>query len=172
MNLSFASIHCNQLNQEIKLAKIGKENSMVISNETVAQIFCAYIAGRQAIDPDQLIDDVVQLVCDYKQIIELFGNDTPSSIKNVIEKSAEVGLKPDGFSQKVTESFADRLKRVRKQKGMTQYGLSLKSGIDRSTIGAYEIDIRLPSIWTLRRLSKALSVSTDYLLGISEEERN
>jgi len=48
---------------------------MKISNESILQIFCAYITGRPIIDHGQLIDEVVQLVLDYRQAVLMLNGE-------------------------------------------------------------------------------------------------
>lgn len=55
-------------------------------------------------------------------------------------------------------SFGETLQRIRKQKGMTQAGLSEKSSVSREAIGNYENDRRTPTIETVRKLATALEV--------------
>jgi transcriptional regulator with XRE-family HTH domain len=66
--------------------------------------------------------------------------------------------------------FSQRLKTVRETKGYSQTELARKVGLQRSSVSkmeAYESP-NLPSLEVLVSLSKELSVSADYLLGISE----
>lgn len=64
------------------------------------------------------------------------------------------------------EEFKDRLKISRKTRGFTQKQLSELSGLNESLISHLEIGDRQPSYETLKKLSVALSVSSDYLLCI------
>jgi transcriptional regulator with XRE-family HTH domain len=68
--------------------------------------------------------------------------------------------------------FAERLRYAReKLRDMTQTQLSEKSGLPATSISHFEnIDgTRKPSFDNLRRLAKALEVTTDYLLGRTED---
>ncbi len=61
--------------------------------------------------------------------------------------------------------FAERLKALRKEKGLTQDEFSKLSGIGRSAVSMYEAGKRAPSYEVLSRLAQFFAVSTDYLLG-------
>lgn len=65
------------------------------------------------------------------------------------------------------EKFLDRLRKARLHRGLSQQELSLDSDVDTSAISKMENGERLPSVERLARLSTALNVSTDYLLGLS-----
>lgn len=64
--------------------------------------------------------------------------------------------------------FAKRLRRLRRDKLLSQNQLSKKVGIARVTIYAYEHGERNPTAYTLCRLADFFGVSVDYLLGRSE----
>lgn len=62
------------------------------------------------------------------------------------------------------------VKRLRKQKGLTQTELSEKSGLLQTTISAIERGTE-PTTDTLRKLALALEVSSDSLLGIKKSTK-
>lgn len=66
------------------------------------------------------------------------------------------------------EIFAERLKLLRKEKGMTQSDLSEILGYGYTAIANYESGRNQPSLKDIQRLCKVLNVSSDYLIGISE----
>ena len=66
--------------------------------------------------------------------------------------------------------FANKLKDLRMQHGLTQAQLAKELGIGMSTIGMYESDIRKPSFEVLTRIANYFNVSIDYL--ISEDTNN
>lgn len=66
--------------------------------------------------------------------------------------------------------FANKLKELRMQHGLTQAQLAKELGIGMSTIGMYESDIRKPSFEVLTRIANYFNVSIDYL--ISEDTNN
>jgi transcriptional regulator with XRE-family HTH domain len=69
------------------------------------------------------------------------------------------------------DDFDERLKTIRALRGLTQSELGEKSGLPTSSIAQFETKARKPSFETLRKLSKALEISTDYLLGNVDEPK-
>ena len=61
--------------------------------------------------------------------------------------------------------FAERLKELRLEKNLTQYGLAKKSGISQPTINGWELGKRLPSIESLIILSRFFKCTVGYLVG-------
>ena len=61
--------------------------------------------------------------------------------------------------------FADRLKELRSDKGITQTDLAKALTVDQRTISNWEKGIREPNFDTLLTVSKFFGESTDYLLG-------
>lgn len=61
--------------------------------------------------------------------------------------------------------FAQRLLRIRKAAGLSQYDLAKTTGISHRMIAHYETHIKYPSADTVMRLAKALKVSTEQLMG-------
>jgi len=64
----------------------------------------------------------------------------------------------------VPESFAERLRRLRSERGITQQQLSSMMYIDRSTIARWENGIRMPDLVLLPRLAKCLGVEVSLLI--------
>ena len=62
----------------------------------------------------------------------------------------------------------DRLLRLREDCGMTRADLAEKSGVALTSIGFYERGEREPGADSLEKICKAMSVSADYLLGLSD----
>ena len=58
----------------------------------------------------------------------------------------------------------NRLKQLRKQKGLTQLALQMKTGIEQALISKYENGERVPPTETLLRLADFYNVSIDYIL--------
>ena len=71
----------------------------------------------------------------------------------------------------MSDVFPERLKSIRSLRNLTQSELGEKSGLPTSSIAQFETNARKPSFETLRKLSKALEVSTDYLLGNVDEPK-
>lgn len=61
-----------------------------------------------------------------------------------------------------------RLKELREEKGLSQTQLGKEIGVDRRTIGSYELGLREPSLETIEKLCKYFGVSAGYLLGIED----
>jgi len=64
--------------------------------------------------------------------------------------------------------FGDKLKRLRKEKRLTQSQLANRIGITKSVVSAYESASRYPSYTTLIKIAIVFGVSTDYLLGLEK----
>lgn len=62
-------------------------------------------------------------------------------------------------------SFGQKMSFCRKDKKLSQAELGKLSGINGDIIGKYERDEMKPSIETAKKLSDALAVSLDYLVG-------
>jgi transcriptional regulator with XRE-family HTH domain len=67
----------------------------------------------------------------------------------------------------MAESFGERLRKVREEKGLSQVELAEKAGLGSqpSAVSHFELGRRSPSFDNLKRLADALSVTIDYLLG-------
>lgn len=70
------------------------------------------------------------------------------------------------------EKFSERLKRSMKAKQLTQSQLGMLIGKHQQEISRYITNANAPSIEILCKLCKALDVSADYLIGLSDEPRN
>lgn len=64
--------------------------------------------------------------------------------------------------------FSERLKDILQERQMSQSELARKTGISRQNIYQYANGKTVSSLENLVKISKALNVSTDYLLGLSE----
>lgn len=65
------------------------------------------------------------------------------------------------------ETFCGRLRELRVKSGKTREEFSSSVGLYKATYSAYE-NASLPGIDTLPRIARALDVTTDYLLGLSD----
>lgn len=68
----------------------------------------------------------------------------------------------------MSSDFPSRLKETRELRGLTQAELGKLAGLPSTTISHFESGSRKPSFDNLRRLTKVLAVSTDYLMGITD----
>ena len=66
--------------------------------------------------------------------------------------------------------FGVRLRKLRKDRNLTQDQLATLIGVKNSVISFYEVGERIPSPEVLKKLALALHVSSDYLLGIERSE--
>lgn len=65
--------------------------------------------------------------------------------------------------------FADRLKTLRAEKGITQVQLAEILGVTKGTVAMWETGKRQPNFETLETLSDIFDKRTDYILGISDD---
>lgn len=63
----------------------------------------------------------------------------------------------------------NRIKEIRKKQGYSQQGLAIKLNVNQTAISQWERGATAPSASLLKQLSKLFNVSTDYLLGISDD---
>ena len=63
-------------------------------------------------------------------------------------------------------TFGEKLRHVRLLRELNQTELAAKTGLLPSAIGHFEKGRRKPSFENLRRLAKALNITSDYLLGL------
>ena len=67
------------------------------------------------------------------------------------------------------EVFGERFKEERKRKGLTQEQLANKFFLNKSSISRYEKGNQTPEMPTLQKFADFFNVSTDYLLGRTDE---
>lgn len=61
--------------------------------------------------------------------------------------------------------FAVRLREARERQGLNQAELAQRAEMQPSAIAHFEANRRKPSFENVRRLAKALDISSDYLMG-------
>ncbi len=66
------------------------------------------------------------------------------------------------------EVFTERLKDLRKEKGLTLEQLEIATGLSRSAISCWEKGTRIPNAKAIITLARFFEVTTDYLLGESD----
>lgn len=69
-------------------------------------------------------------------------------------------------------SFGERLSFLRENKKLTQNELAEATNISRSRLSLYEIDKREPDIDTIKQLANFFNVTTDYLLGQTDDPQS
>lgn len=68
------------------------------------------------------------------------------------------------------EPFGQRLRSIRKEKGMSQDEFAALLGTSKQVLSRYEIGQRIPKITQVQQYADRLNVSADYLMGDSEAE--
>lgn len=74
----------------------------------------------------------------------------------------------DGIMIKEFFTVAQKIKDLRGQTKMTQAELGKKLGLTRAAVNAWEMGVSVPSTQYIVELAKLFRVSTDYLLGMSD----
>lgn len=64
----------------------------------------------------------------------------------------------------------NQIKKLRMQSGMTQTELAKLMSVTRSSVNAWEMGISVPTAAKLVELSLFFHISTDYLLGLEQQE--
>jgi transcriptional regulator with XRE-family HTH domain len=67
--------------------------------------------------------------------------------------------------------FSERLREMRKLRGVTQKALATHLGISENAYQNYEYGKREPNYKTLAELCRVLEVSADYLIGVGVNSR-
>ena len=62
--------------------------------------------------------------------------------------------------------IADKIKKLREGRGLTQTELAKRLGVTRSGVNAWEMGISVPSTQYVVELAMLFKVSTDFLLGL------
>ena len=72
----------------------------------------------------------------------------------------------------MSENFAEKLRRLRTERGITQQQLASMMYIDRSTVARWESGTRLPDLVLLPRLAKCLGVDVSLLIPDEDPARS
>ena len=64
--------------------------------------------------------------------------------------------------------MTNNLKKLRKQAGLTQISLQMKTGIEQALLSKFENGDRIPPTETLILLADFYNVSMDYIMGRTE----
>lgn len=75
------------------------------------------------------------------------------------------------YKNKLTEAFmlGEQIKRLRMCKGLTQVEMAKIFGVTKQSVSNWENENIMPSVDLLVKIAKFFSVSTDYILGLSDE---
>ena len=65
--------------------------------------------------------------------------------------------------------FQVRLKKLREDRGYSQYTFAKKIGVAQSTVGGWESGARQPNFEMIRKIASFFQVSVDYLLGRTDD---
>jgi len=65
--------------------------------------------------------------------------------------------------------FSRRLRAARAMRGLSQANLAERTRLQQTAVSHYESGTRRPSLRNLRRLAEALEVTTDYLVGHTDD---
>lgn len=66
--------------------------------------------------------------------------------------------------------FSERLKKLRKDTGLTQVDVARKLGISQQAYASWERGVKKPTQDNLVKISQVLNVSVDYLVGNLQEK--
>ena len=66
--------------------------------------------------------------------------------------------------------ICDTIKSLRDESGITQATLAKKIGVTRSAVNAWEMGLSIPTAQYIVELSQLFHVSSDYILGLNNQE--
>ena len=66
-------------------------------------------------------------------------------------------------------TMGERIKQLRKEKGMTQTDLAMTLNVTKGTVSTWETNSRVPSFETLNALSDLFERRLDYIMGRSDD---
>ena len=66
-------------------------------------------------------------------------------------------------------SFGQRLKEIRRESGLSQTDLATLLGVHLMTVSRWETSANIPNIQYFLDIKNLFNVSSDYLLGLSDE---
>ena len=78
---------------------------------------------------------------------------------------------PSGKKSTDMQQLGERIKLLRKEKGMSQSSLAEQVGLSYAQIGRYETKGAQPSAEALKKIANTLGVSPDFLLYGSAEQK-
>lgn len=86
------------------------------------------------------------------------------AVLETVNESKEKGK----MNMETKQIFATRTKTLRKERGLSQTELAAALDISRTSVNLYESASRVPDITALARYASFFSVTSDYLLGLSD----
>ena len=69
------------------------------------------------------------------------------------------------------KKFNERLKELREENNLTQTKLAKELLVDQRSLSFYELGKYEPNLETLKRMALFFNVSSDYLLGLTDEKK-
>ena len=106
----------------------------------------------------QRADELQKKYDDIANTLTIFAAILRRDIENLAHETASY----------YSKTFAARLKKARKEKGLTQVQIATDLNMSRPGYVSYELARREPSLSTLARIARILGTSTDYLLGLTQ----
>lgn len=76
------------------------------------------------------------------------------------------------MDKKYKNKFTKRIKELRKNQGLTQKELAIKTEMSHATISNYERGFKNPNADNLIKLANFFNTSSDYLLGLTDRKEN
>ena len=68
------------------------------------------------------------------------------------------------------DMMQNNLRKLRKEKGLSQIAVQMQTGIEQALISKYEIGERVPPTETLMQLADFYGVSMDYIMGRTDRK--
>jgi transcriptional regulator with XRE-family HTH domain len=134
-----------------------KQKDIAIKLGVVESCYANWEQGRT--EPDIKTLQQLSIIFDVT-IDEMLGNDSNYNLQPVVPMS-------DGYT--VMETFGNRLRELRTEKGKTQKEMANDINVTTPTLSHWECDYQEPSFKDLMILSKYFNVTTDYLLGLEDD---
>lgn len=69
------------------------------------------------------------------------------------------------------ESLGERIRELRKNKGLSQYELAREIKVSQATVASWENNTRKPTIELIQQTANYFNVSSDYLLGNESQDK-
>lgn len=133
-----------------RLKKYSKKwNDTISANEN--------LSAKEIRTKTRRVQTLLKFYADVQKAIENFAY-------SITKRVADID---DAYKKKDRDIFATRLRQARIEAKLTQTQLAKEIGMTQSGYTNYENSIREPSIVTLKKLSRILNKSADWLLGLT-----